>query len=139
MTKKVFYLTGMMLITAALVIFSMTTFSSAKDPRTDYREQQRNARLSVEPLVVVYLFENDNFKGHYRVLINNEPDFSNINFNDTVSSIRIYAVPGSSNVRIEFFENANYRGRHISLHSGQEIADLGQIDFNDVISSMQIR
>lgn len=139
MTKKVFYLTGMILITVALVIFSMSTFSSAKDPRADYREQHRNARLSVEPQVVVYLFENANFQGHYRVLINNEPDFNNINFNDTVSSIKVYAVPGSPNVRIEFFESANYRGRHISLHPGQEIEDLSQIDFNDVISSMQIK
>ncbi len=138
MTKKVSYLTGIILITAVLAVFSLATFSAAKDPRGSYYGH-RNTGLSVNPRVVVYLFENADFRGHYRVLVDDEHDFNNINFNDTVSSIKVYAVPGSSSERIEFFENANYRGRHISLYPGQEIPDLSQIDFNDTISSMQIK
>jgi hypothetical protein len=131
MLTKGFHLIATKIVICVIIIFSMTTFVFA-------------APLATTVKAVIYVFDDKNFGGHYRVLTSDEPDFDNIDFGGggRVSSIKIYRNSNyTGKVKVEFYEHRNYEGpRHISLHAGEQADNLSlpKWDFNDKIHSMRI-
>lgn len=90
--------------------------------------------------LVVKLWENVNFKGRRRNIIENESNLSRQLFNDATSSIEICDVPnvpGSTWVKV--YKHSDYQGRYLPLKDFCKYKNIhGILNFGDVVSSIDI-
>ncbi len=94
--------------------------------------------------LMVRIYQHVNYGGQYRDLLFSENNLKDVGFNDTVSSIRIFAgedyQPGWV---CDFFQHANYSGGKLQwgqFGPGTNLPDIksAPYSFNDVISSVKI-
>jgi hypothetical protein len=99
-----------------------------------------------EPIYcIIELFDQKNFLGKKRIVLNSEPDLSKLGFDNRVSSAIIYPGPAytATDGYVNFFDMKNFQSH---MHPGNQrpanentplkISDLGV--FSDKISSIQI-
>ncbi len=103
-----------------------------------------NPTPSITVRLRVRLYQHINYGGQYRDILLSENNLNDVGFNDTVSSIRIFAgedyVPGFV---CDFFQHANYTGGQLqpgAFGPGTNIPNIAQAPytFNDIISSVRI-
>lgn len=94
--------------------------------------------------LMVRVYQHVNYRGQYRDILLSENNFNDIGFNDTVSSIRVFAGEDYSPGWVcDFFQHANYSGGVLQpgrFGPGTNLPNIknAPYSFNDVISSVRI-
>lgn len=87
--------------------------------------------------VVIDLFDDINFGGSFRTLVEPLADFRAIEFNDRASSAIVRPLPGFiPGDAVRLWSDINFAGIPLDLGPGQ-FPDFRTFNFNDVASSMQ--
>lgn len=87
--------------------------------------------------VVIDLFDDINFGGSFRTLVEPLADFRNIEFNDRASSAIVRPLPGfMAGDAVRLWSDINFMGVPLDLGPGQ-FPDFRLFNFNDVASSLQ--
>lgn len=95
--------------------------------------------------LMIRIYQHVNYGGQYRDVLKSENNLNDIGFNDTVSSIKVFAGEDYSDGWVcDFFQHANYEGGMLSpgkFGPGTRIPNIKKspYSFNDVISSVRFR
>ena len=94
--------------------------------------------------LMIRIYQHINYGGQHRDILLSENNLNNVGFNDTVSSIRVFAGEDYSPSWVcDFFQHANYAGGVLQpgkFGPGTNIPNIAvaPYSFNDVISSVKI-
>lgn len=91
--------------------------------------------------LVITVYENANFEGQYRTLIDSEKNLHNIGFNDTISSFKVEKGCNYTNEAVNFYRDVDFKGGMLEpgyFKPGASVKNLTDYNFNDIISSINV-